>query len=139
MFILPVLMLVSFLVFLRVYGPSLITALIQEFQEKQKRAVLEQTAREDAASHAEVVSLNEQLSRAFGASDESRQCEISLRYYQAMRATAKLWLEGEVDEDAPTELYVDVAWCDEELDVVLADETLTASEKCTRICELLDV
>lgn len=133
-----ILILVSFLVFLRVYGPGLITALLQTWAEEEKRGREEQRLREDAASVREIVSLNEQLSRAFGSSDDSRKCEESLRYLQSLRTAAKLWMAGEVDEDATTELYIDIAWCDDEIDLVLADETLTARTKCSRIVSIID-
>jgi hypothetical protein len=129
---------VAALVFVSVFGPPLISALIADAEEQRKRDLLAKLEAEHREVARNIAAINTQLAQAFGGRS-TRDLEISLRNFTAMREAAKAWLAREtVDEEAATELYVACEWFDDEIDVVLSDETLTDSQKCTQIATILE-
>ncbi len=125
------------LIFLRVYGPHLIEAVIESRKENERLRKLEQDRQDNARAAREIARIDDQLKRAFGGC-ESREIEFSLRIMHEMRALARAWLEAVVDEDATTELFVAVEWFDDEIDLVFDDETLTDRQKCEQIAAILE-
>ncbi len=133
------LIIVAALAFVNIYGPRMITLLLQDIEERRQAARREEISASELEAQRGVDELNAQLRTAFGTSDESRRIENSLRYITTMREAAKTWLAREtVDEEAATELYVECEWFDDEIDVVLSDDTLSQREKCDRVLEILE-
>lgn len=124
------------LIFLRVYGPHLIDAFIESRAENARLAKLEQDHQENLRAAREIARINDQLATAFGGRT-TRDLELSLEMFRALREAAKAYGCQTVDEDAVTVLDIPVAYLDDEFDLILQDESLSTEEKIRRLDDLV--
>lgn len=102
---------ISALVFLRVYGPHLVQAVLESWEEEDRRKAEEIERIRALALAAFIVKMNEDLAISFGTCD-SRTLEMPLE--------------------------IDVEYLDSEFALILEDDTLTTSQALVQINELFN-